>query len=110
MGVTRGAVVLVSGPGEGDDRLRPGVVVQSDTFNDTHSSITLCPITTHVGGERLFRVPVSPSTDNGLRAPSDIQVDRVQSVRRDRIVRAVGTLSATRMEQVDQALQRWLAL
>ena len=106
MELRRGAVVMVLGDGQP----RACVVVQSDIFNDTHSSVTLCPTTAAVGGERLFRVPVSPSTENGLSVPSDIQVDRIQSIRRERIVGVAGHLSTTRMEQVDQALQRWLAL
>jgi mRNA interferase MazF len=39
-----------------------------------------------------------------------VQVDRIISVPRHRCVKLLGHASATRMEQVDQALRRWLAL
>jgi mRNA interferase MazF len=103
-------IVLAAGPGDFAGKPRPCLVVQSDLFNETHTSFTLCPITSVIGGEALFRVPFSPSATNGLRAESEVEVDKVQSLRRRRIVEVIGHAPATAMEQVDQALRRWLAL
>lgn len=110
MDVKRGAIVLASGPGEFTNKPRPFLIVQSDVFNAAHNSFTLCPVTSNVGGETLFRVSVEPTVDTGLIDDSEIQVDKVQSLRRHRIVRILGHAPATTMEQVDQALRRWLAL
>jgi mRNA interferase MazF len=103
-------IVLAAGPGEYSSKPRPFLVVQSNLFNDTHTSVTLCPMTSVVGGQTLFRVPFSPSVGTGLTAETEVQVDKVQSLRRERITRAIGLAPATTMEQVDQALRRWLAL
>ena len=48
MEVTHGAIVLVDGPAE--ESPRPCVVVQSDLFNATHATITVCPLTNVIGG------------------------------------------------------------
>jgi mRNA interferase MazF len=106
--VTHGAVVLVDGPA-GEPR-RPCVVVQSDLFNATHATITVCPLTNVIGGEALFRVVMSPREENGLTAECEVQIDRITSVARDRITGLLGRASPTRMEQIDQALRRWLML
>ena len=108
MDVTHGAIVLVAGP----ERLppRPCVVVQSDLYNATHATITVCPLTSVMGGEALFRVAMSPREHNGLTAECEVQVDRITSVARDRITAVIGHASPTRMEQIDQALRRWLML
>ena len=108
MEVTHGAIVLVASP-TGEGAARPAVVVQADLFNE-HGTVTLCPLTNVVGGEALFRVAVSPQEHTGLSVECEVQVDRITSIRRDRINRVIGHASATRMEQVDQALRRWLAL
>ncbi len=114
MDLTRGAIVLACGPEaaatDDADATRPFLVVQSDLFNETHGTITLCPLTTRVGGETLFRVALSPQDHTGLTAECEIQVDKVLSIRRDRLTDVIGRASATRMEQVDQALRRWLML
>ena len=68
------------------------------------------PLTTVIGGESLFRVAISPQEHTGLSVECEVQVDRITSVRRHRIVKVIGHASATRMEQVDQALRRWLNL
>lgn len=106
--VRHGSIVLVDGP----DGLepRPCVVVQSDLFNATHATITVCPLTGVMGGEALFRVAMSPREHNGLTAECEVQVDRITSVARTRITAVIGTASPTRMEQIDQALRRWLML
>ena len=41
---------------------------------------------------------------------AEVQIDQITSVRRERIVHVIGQSSPTRMEQVDQALRRWLML
>ncbi|WP_308461465.1 type II toxin-antitoxin system PemK/MazF family toxin [Sphingomonas citricola] len=108
-GIRHGAIVMVA-PAAGRDGERPGVVVQADLFNETHATITLCPLTSVIGGESLFRVAISPQEHTGLSVECEVQVDRITSVRRHRIVKVIGHASATRMEQVDQALRRWLTL
>ena len=110
MEVTRGAIVLAAGPGDFARKPRPFLVVQSDIFNETHASFTLCPLTSWIGGETLFRVPLAPSESTGLVEESEAQVDKMQSLRRERIVKVIARAPTTVMEHVDQALRRWLAL
>jgi mRNA interferase MazF len=110
MDVARGDVVLASGPGEYGRKPRPFLVVQSDLFNEAHASLSLCPITSILTHNALFRVPVPSEVSNGLTEDSEIQVDKVQSLRRERILRRLGDLTTAQMEQVDQTLRRWLAL
>jgi mRNA interferase MazF len=50
---------------------RPAVVVQSDYFNETHASVTVCPITSHlIDDAPLFRMAVEPGGGTGLKASS----------------------------------------
>ena len=63
-----------------------------------------------IGGEALFRVVMSPREHNGLTAECEVEVDRITSVARERITAVIGDASPTRMEQIDQALRRWLML
>jgi mRNA interferase MazF len=108
--IQHGAIVMVDAPEGIDGTPRACVVVQADLFNETHATVTVCPLTTVVGGEALFRVAISPQEHTGLPVECEVQVDRITSIRRHRIVKVIGHASATRMEQVDQALRRWLAL
>lgn len=110
MEVKRGMVVLVEGPGGLEAKRRPFLVVQSDLFNEAHASVTLCPMTSLTGGETLFRVPFASSAETGISVESEAQVDKIKTLRRSRVVRVLGRASAVSMEQVDQALRRWLAL
>lgn len=89
---------------------RPVVIVQADPFLDTHSSVTVCPLTTHLTGLRLFRIAVAPDKRNGLKEPSEVMVDKLNSLRRERIGGAIGQLTALDMQAVNEALRRWLAL
>lgn len=89
---------------------RPVVVVQADSFLEIHPSVTVCPLTTHLRGLRLFRIIVTPDKRNGLEEPSEVMVDKLSSLRRERIGGAIGRLSALDMRAVDEALRRWLAL
>ncbi len=89
---------------------RPAVVVQSDFFNETHASITLCPVTSHLVDAPLFRIPVGPGAGTALRTASQVMVDQVMSVPRDRIAKKTGRLPAAALQLVDDALRLWLGI
>jgi mRNA interferase MazF len=55
-------------------------VVQSDIFNPTHASITLCPITSYLVDATLFRLSLQPTEENGLEVLSQIMVDKITTV------------------------------
>ena len=88
---------------------RPAVVVQSDLFNPTHASVTVCPITSEKSAAPLFRLPLRAGR-HGLRQTSWIMADKLTSIRRERISRKIGSLEAPETRALDEALQRWLSL
>jgi mRNA interferase MazF len=85
-------------------------VVQSDLFNSTHASVTVCPITSDCIDATMFRVSVPPGSRTGLQTPSQIMVDKVVSVPRSSIAKAIGRCEDLELHTVDDALRRWLAL
>lgn len=105
----RGDIVIAVSPGD-YGKPRPAAVVQSDLFNATHASITLCPITSHLVDAPLFRLDLAPTQDNGLKVPSQIMVDKIITVRRDRLRQPIGWLTPAELEAVNRSLHLWLAL
>ena len=88
---------------------RPAVVVQSDLFNSTHASVTVCPVTSEKATAPLFRLPLRAGR-HGLRQSSWIMTDKITSIRRERITRKIGVLETSEIRTLDEALQRWLGL
>lgn len=107
--MTRGEVALVALPGD-YGKLRPALIVQSDLLNPTHSSVVVCPLTGHVAEAPDLRVTVEPGAINGLRARSQIMVDKVTTVRRERLRQVVGRLDGETVAAVDRALMLVLGL
>ena len=89
---------------------RPAVVVQNDFFNETHASITLCPITSHLIDAPLFRIPVGPGVGTGLKTASQVMVDKVMTVPQERVAKKAGRLPAAALELLDDALRLWLGI
>jgi mRNA interferase MazF len=57
-----------------------------------------------------FRVTVEPSAANGLRTLSQVMVDKVISVRRERIGRSVGRLDEPTMTRLNRSMAVWLGI
>lgn len=108
--MTRGEIVVVATRGAYTSKPRPAVVVQADEFNETHSSLTLCPITSDCIDAPLFRVSLPPGDRTGLRVPSQVMVDKIVSVPRESITRAIGECAPAEIQAVDDALRCWLAI
>jgi mRNA interferase MazF len=110
MGVTRGDIVVVASRGAYTNRPRPALVVQSDLYNATHASISICPVTSDLIDAPLFRVALPPGARTGLKAASQVMVDKVVSVPRSAIGKSVGRCLPQELDAVDEALRTWLAL
>ena len=105
----RGDVVLCVAPGA-YGKPRPAVVVQSDLFNETHHSVTVCPLTSDLKDAPLFRLDIAPSAANGLKKPSQVMVDKVVTLSVERMRSPIGKVSESQLTQIGIALRLWLAL
>lgn len=108
--MTRGDIVVLATKGAHSGQPRPTLIVQADVFNDTHSSVTVCPITSDCIDAPLFRIPVASGPRTGLRDPSQVMVDKVLSVPRTAIGQRVGHCDREELAQVADALRLWLAV
>jgi mRNA interferase MazF len=108
--VKPGTIVVVAARGAYTGKPRPALVVQSDLFNPTHSSITVCPITSECVDAPLFRLTLPPGSRTGLRTVSQVMIDKIVSVPRQSITAEVGECDAHEVEAVDDGLRRWLGI
>jgi mRNA interferase MazF len=109
MEIKRGDVVICAAPGD-YGKPRPAVVVQSDLFNGTHSSLAVCLITSRLEDAPLFRIPVPAGRTTGLKLESQVMVDKVIAIPRNKITGRAGMLPAGLLKEVDNALRLWLEL
>jgi mRNA interferase MazF len=108
--MNRGDIVSTIGRGDFSKKPRPSLIVQADAFNAHHPAFTVCPITSEISGDSLYRIPVSATDQTNLLDDSEIEIDLVQAIRRERVGGLIGKASDDTMILVDQALRRWLAL
>jgi mRNA interferase MazF len=106
----RGEIYTFVGRGDFSTKPRPGLIVQSDLFNEYHMSVSVCPITSSLTGDHLFRILIRQSPGNGLEADSEVEIDKIQSVRKDRVDRLVGAITDEELDIVDEGLRLWLSL
>jgi mRNA interferase MazF len=104
----RGDLVPVALPGA-FGKPRPALVIQSDLFAKL-PSVTILPITSELRPIETFRIAVEPSTKNGLRARSQIMVDKVHTIPRERAGEPFGELEPRTLTAVNRALAVFLGL
>ncbi|WP_142848604.1 type II toxin-antitoxin system PemK/MazF family toxin [Telmatospirillum sp. J64-1] len=102
----RGDLVTIALKGD-YDKPRPALVIQSDLFAD-HPSVTILPVTSELRETPLFRLTIEPTSENGLRATSQIMVDKAQTVPREKVGSAFGRIDDSTMVAVNRALALFL--
>lgn len=102
----RGDIVAVSLSGD-YGKPRPALIVQSDLF-DAHPSVTLLPITSELRDTPLFRINIEPNEENGLLKHSQVMVDKVHTIQREKIKEKFGRLDDTLMLAINRALALFL--
>jgi mRNA interferase MazF len=99
----RGDLVTIAAPGD-YGKPRPAVVVQTNALPESHASVIVCPLTSERADSLDFRVVIEPSTDSGLRVRSHVMADKPVTIRRDRIGKSIGRLTASEMMKLNAAL------
>jgi mRNA interferase MazF len=102
----RGDLVTIALQGD-YGKPRPALVMQSDLFSE-HPSVTILPVTGELRDTPLFRVLVAPTDTNGLQKPSQVMIDKAQTVKRDKVGEAFGRLDDDTMVSVNRALAVFL--
>jgi mRNA interferase MazF len=88
----------------------PCLIVQQNAFNQYHQSLSVCPVTSHVEKEIVFRPTLIPDKENGLEKLSQIMVDKITTIKKDKIGQVVGRISLHKQEEVVEAIKLWFGL
>ncbi|RKE83961.1 type II toxin-antitoxin system PemK/MazF family toxin [Rhizobium sp. AG855] len=84
---------------------RPAVVVQTDSMTESQlRTLLVCPITSFSSGPSIFRVPVEPTSTNGLKLQSEVMVDKISPASRQRIGDVIGTFDDVTMRRVERSM------
>ena len=118
MNVRRGEVVLVDFPYSDDtgSKVRPALVVQADVWNQQLDDTILALITSsrrrRVGAttQLLIDITTAEGRQTGLRRNSVVQCENLLTYDQDLILRVIGHLSATAMQQIDACLKASLGI
>jgi mRNA interferase MazF len=88
---------------------RPALIVQSDHF-DAQPTVTVLLVSSALGASPLLCVTIEPDERNGLRAPSQIMVDKAMTVMRGKVGPKFGRLGRDRMPEVERCLALFLGI
>ena len=104
MDLKRGDIVTVAVPGD-YGKPRPAVVIQADVLNQAKGdSVILALLTGTVRDAPLLRLTIEPHPDNGLRRPSQVMVDKLMTVRREKIGTRIGRLSVRQLLSLNRLI------
>lgn len=98
----------VAAPGD-FGKPRPALVIQSDRF-DEHATVTVLLVSSTRIDAPLIRLDVPPTSGNGLRAPSQVMIDKTMTLRRERIGVPFGEADDQLMLEVGRLLAVFLGI
>jgi mRNA interferase MazF len=104
----RGDLVTIAMQGD-YGKPRPALVIQSDQF-DEHASVTVLPVTGTLVAAPLLRITVQPSQRNGLQKPSQVMIDKVLTVKRDKVGAVFGHIEPETLIEVERCLAVFLGI
>jgi mRNA interferase MazF len=98
----RGDLVIVSAPGD-FGRSRPAVVVQSDWLR-ANDSVLVALCTGAVLDSPIYRLDLAPSQANGLKAPTQVMVDKIVAMSREKCSAAIGRIEDSEITVLNHML------
>jgi mRNA interferase MazF len=104
----RGDLVTIAMQGD-YGKPRPALVIQSDQF-DEHASVTVLPVTGTLVAAPLLRITVQLSQRNSLQKPSQVMIDKVLTVKRDKVGAVFGHIEPETLIEVERCLAVFLGI
>jgi mRNA interferase MazF len=98
----RGDLVTVTTSGD-YGKPRPALVIQTDHLPET-DSVLVCLLTTTIRNAPLFRFSLPATKETGLVQASQVMVDKIMAVRRDRCGRQIGKVDPESMLSLNRLL------
>lgn len=106
----RGDIVLCAdGRGDYTSKPRPVVIVQNSDYLDGLESVTVCPMTSVLSAASV-RVRLKANAATGLKEPSDVETDKITTVRVSRLSAKIGATAEKELDKINYALRIWLDL
>lgn len=105
----RGDIVTVAMQGD-FGKPRPALVIQSDAFNESHATVTLLLMSSEIVDAPIFRITIAPDQENGLAKLTQAQIDKIMTVRRERVGKVIGRLSQDVLVRINRALALWIGI
>lgn len=116
MQVHRGDIVIVElNPTKGSEQQganRPCLVIQNDIGNQYSPTTIVAPFTTKYDPDDIYPFEVEvKASDSALNQDSVVTLSQIRTIDvEERVQRVVGSLSATKMANVDRAIEESLGL
>ena len=104
----RGDFVTIAMPGD-FGKPRPALVIQANQF-DEHATVTVVLVTSTLVDAPLFRITVQPNELNGLRNTSQVMVDKIMTVKRDKLGPSFGQIDQDRLIEVERSMAVFLGI
>lgn len=111
--MSRGDVYLADlNPSRGSEQagVRPVIVVQRGTLDRFTQTVIVVPMTSNLRRSRIPGTPTVPTNEGGLTQASVALCYQTVVLDRQRLIRRLGTLSSTYLEQLNEALRYTLQL
>ena len=106
----RGDLWIGSDRGDYAKKPRPVLIMQDDSLASDLESVIVCPFTTHREHSGATRIPVEPSSLNGLDEPSMLQIDKIAAMRSTGLDKKIGQLDETDLARAETAVAMILGL
>jgi mRNA interferase MazF len=90
--------------GSEQEGFRPVVIISGNVVNTHLPVVIICPLTTKVKGYK-GNVVLEPDTCNGLMQKSEIVIFQIRSVSKERLLRKVGEIPESRLNEIKQGLE-----
>lgn len=106
----RGDIVLCADKdGTFTGKPRPAVIVQNTDYIEGIESLTVCPLTTMLSVASV-RLRLKANAETGLKELSDIEIDKVTTIRKNRVSAKIGAVTDKDQAKINYALRVWLDL
>lgn len=102
----RGDLIVAIMPGD-YGKPRPALIIQSDLYA-AHTSFAVLPLTSDLRANLSFRIDIAPDAVNGLKAISQVMVDKPHTVPREKALGSIGRLTDADFARVERSLALFL--